>query len=228
MHFEKDYVYHIYKRGNNRQKIFFNDKNYIFFLAKIQKYIISNCELLAYCLMPNHFHFLIQANDSTVKTVEKAGIEQNMFSESIRILLSSYTQAINKQENRTGSLFTQNTKAKSLNYFPSKIDYGLICFNYIHQNPLQGGLVDKLEDWPYSSFKEYTGFTVEKLCNQDVTQELLDLNLSELYLQSYSMIDEKNLKHIWYLAVARLNTVSKDGRKYYHNRCGSGWFGYCS
>ncbi len=53
MYFEKDYVNHIYNRGNNQQKIFFNDKNYIFFLAKIQKYIIPNCELLAYCLMYN-------------------------------------------------------------------------------------------------------------------------------------------------------------------------------
>ena len=197
MYFEEDYVYHIYNRGNNRQLIFFDDKNYLFFLKKIKKYIIPNCELLAYCLMPNHFHFLIQANDSTVKAGKKAGIERNMFSESIRILLSSFTQAINKQEKRTGSLFTQNTKAKSLNYFPSKIDYGLICFNYIHQNPMQGGLVDRLEDWPYSSFKEYTGFKVEKLCNHHIAQELLDLDLAELYVQSYSMIDEKNLKHIW-------------------------------
>ncbi len=197
MYFEKDYVYHIYNRGNNRQLIFFDDKNYLFFLKKIKKYIIPNCELLAYCLMPNHFHFLIQANDSTVKTVEKAGIERNMFSESIRILLNSYTQTINKQENRTGSLFTQNTKAKSLNYFPSKDDYGLICFNYIHQNPMQGGLVERLEDWPYSSFREYIGFRIEKLCNQHIAGELLDFDLAELYVQSYSMIDEKNLKHIW-------------------------------
>ena len=62
---------------------------------------------------------------------------------------------------------------------------------------MQGGLVDRLEDWPYSSFKEYTGFKVEKICNQHIVEELLDLDLAELYVQSYSMIDEKNLKHIW-------------------------------
>lgn len=97
--------YHIYNRGNNKQKVYFNDNNYIFFLKKIRKHLSPHIDLLAYCLMPNHFHILAYT---------KKEFEQTGFSKDLRIMLSSYTRAINKQENRVGSLFQQNTKIKPL------------------------------------------------------------------------------------------------------------------
>lgn len=114
MNFEKDKIYHIYNRGNNRQKIFFTRENYLFFLRKVRDTLKPNCDILAYCLMPNHFHFLIQTNENSVKKVLVGKDERNIISEAIRQILSSYSHAINKQENRTGSLFTQNTNAKEL------------------------------------------------------------------------------------------------------------------
>ena len=132
-----DNIYHIYNRGNNEQKIFFNDDNYLFFLNKIRKHLTPHTEFICYCLMPNHFHFLIYT---------PMNFENSKFSNEFRILLSSYTRAINKQENRTGSLFQQNSKAKCLTYDSKRSpDYGLICFNYIYQNPLLAGLVEKME-----------------------------------------------------------------------------------
>ena len=59
MFFEPERIYHVYNRGNNNQKIFFINDNYYFFLRKIKKHLTKYCELLAYCLMPNHFHFMI-------------------------------------------------------------------------------------------------------------------------------------------------------------------------
>ncbi len=56
---EEGKYYHIYNRGNNKQKIFFDDENYLFFLSKFKKYLIPNIDVFAYCLMPNHFHFFI-------------------------------------------------------------------------------------------------------------------------------------------------------------------------
>jgi putative transposase len=114
MKFEEDNLYHIYNRGNNKQQIFFNAENYLYFLYKMRAYLRPHCDILAYCLMPNHFHFLINTNNQSVITKTVGSFEKNVLSEGIRILLSSYTQAINKQEKRVGSLFTQNTKCKCL------------------------------------------------------------------------------------------------------------------
>lgn len=163
----------------------------------MKKYISVNSELLAYCLMPNHFHFMIQANEKTVNTVIKAGQERNALSEGVRMLLSSYAQAINKQERRTGSLFTQNTKAKMLNFSKGKIDYASVCFHYIHQNPYAASLVQRLEDWQYSSYREYTGTNDECICNQALAKEIVNFEEDSFYSQSYAAVDERKLSSIW-------------------------------
>ena len=141
--------------------------------------------------MPNHFHLMIYANKKTIQTRLVKGEPRNVLSEGIRISLSTYTQGINKQEKRKGSLFTQNTKAKSVmdqfhNYY-----YPDICFYYIHQNPSKAGLVQKLEDWPYSSFLDYVGKRNGTLCNMILTKQLMDLDWNNLYDSTNS----KNLKN---------------------------------
>ena len=59
MRFYPEQVYHIYNRGNNRQKIFFEEENYVFFPRKVRRQLLPHVKMLCYCLMPNHFHFLI-------------------------------------------------------------------------------------------------------------------------------------------------------------------------
>ncbi len=59
MNFNEKEIYHIYNRGNNSQLIFFEKENYNHFLRLVKKFLLPNCEILAWCLMPNHFHFLI-------------------------------------------------------------------------------------------------------------------------------------------------------------------------
>ena len=107
MQFEASNLYHIYNRGNNKQPIFFNRDNYLYFLIKVKKYLAPNCDILAWCLMPNHFHFLIHANTETEKIIKETPLKINALTEGIRLLLSSYTQGINKQNNRSGNLFQQ-------------------------------------------------------------------------------------------------------------------------
>ena len=63
MHFEEGHLYHIYNQGNNRQKIFFERENYLFFLRKMRVYLLPYCDVLAYCLMPNHFHWTVLVNN---------------------------------------------------------------------------------------------------------------------------------------------------------------------
>ncbi|MBN2174167.1 MAG: transposase [Bacteroidales bacterium] len=60
MNFKEGYIYHIYNRGNNKNRIFFTEDNYLFFLRKVRKELADYVIFLAYCLMPNHFHFLVR------------------------------------------------------------------------------------------------------------------------------------------------------------------------
>ena len=66
MQFEKGDIYHIYNQGNNRQKVFFNRENYLFFLRKMKNYILPYDDIITWCLMPNHFHFMVLVNETTV------------------------------------------------------------------------------------------------------------------------------------------------------------------
>ena len=170
-------IYHIYNRGNNKQLIFIKEINYSFFLNKIDKHLKPYIDVLSYCLMPTHFHFLVYSSDQ---------FNTELFSNHFKIFLSSYTRAINIQEKRTGSLFQQNSKAKRLTYETSAsndCDYGIICFNYIHQNPYAAGLVKKIEDWEYSSFKDYIDIRNRTLCNKTAAFSLLNLpvDVNDLY-----------------------------------------------
>src|SRR4051812_13701230 len=114
MLFTPNEVYHIYNRGNNQQRIFFNEQNYLFFLRKINNQIKPISDILCWCLMPNHFHIMINVRDeSCIKRAAFGGKSVQELSYRIGILLSSYAQAINKQNGTTGSLFQQRTKVKN-------------------------------------------------------------------------------------------------------------------
>jgi REP element-mobilizing transposase RayT len=186
MEFLANELYHIYNRGNNKQLIFFRPENYLYFFEKVNRFLLPYCELLAYSLLPNHFHVLIHSDKRTMSTRLIGGKEKNLLSEGIKNLLSSYTQGINKQNNSTGSLFQQNTKAKTIVKGSTNDD--LICFHYIQQNPVMAKLVKKMEDWPYSSFSDYCGLRSKTICNKELAARLLDLNMKSFNEDSYRMI----------------------------------------
>src|SRR5687768_2157680 len=159
MKFQPNNFYHIYNRGNNKQCIFPKRNNYIFFLKKLKTEICPHCNIVAYCLMPNHYHLLVyvdQNNNDFIPSY-KMQILQRKFG----TLQSSYTRAINIQEKKTGSLFQQKFKMIELCEEPSGI-----CFHYLHQNPIKAGLRDRFEDWIYSSYNEYYSNTADSVCNK--------------------------------------------------------------
>ena len=188
-------LYHIYNRGNNKQKLFFISDNYIYFLKKVRGYVLPYCDIIAYCLMPNHFHFFIHSDKRTIATKTISGKEKNILSEGIRNLLSSYTQAINEQNSSTGSLFQQNTKSKPI--VAGDNNYDLICLHYIHQNPIAAKLVKRMEDWPYSSLNDDCGLRNGTLCNKELAIQLLGLNMKPFYEDSYKMIGFNETKNIF-------------------------------
>ncbi len=195
MNFQLNQLYHIYNRGNNKQSIFFSDANYIFFLEKVRKHIMPFCDIINYCLMPNHFHFLIYSSEKTLQTKMIGLQERNILSEGFKNLLSSYAQAINKQNKTTGSLFQQNTKAKCLK--DGSDNYAPVCFHYIHQNPWKASMVNKMEDWKFSSFSDFADLRNGTLCNKQLAFQLIDLDEKSFYEDSYKIADDDLLKNIF-------------------------------
>ena len=103
---EKGFFYHIYNQGNNRDKVFFEKENYLFFLRKIKTHILPYADIMAWCLMPNHFHLMVFVREielgmpgSRGATLSRTPTKATNFNHSIGVMLSSYTRAINKQNN---------------------------------------------------------------------------------------------------------------------------------
>jgi putative transposase len=117
------------------------------------------------------------------------GNELQQLTNGFKIMLSSYSNAINKRENTSGNLFQQKTKAKLV----EGKEYPLTVFHYTHQNAYKAKLVAKIEDWPYSSFPGFIGMASDDLCNKELAVELLGLNMKTFYTDSYTIIDEDRI-----------------------------------
>ncbi len=144
-------TYHIYNRGNNGETIFRQRENYLYFLKLFAKHFHLHALTYAYCLMPNHFHFLVRIK-SREEVVEayRRGEETSppTPSQAFGNLCNAYTKAVNKRFGRTGSLFENpfgRIEVDSEGYF-------LNLVTYIHRNPQTHGFVDDFREWPYSSY----------------------------------------------------------------------------
>lgn len=170
MQLYENQLFHIYNRGNNSQTIFFKRENYLYFLRKLKDHLAPVCEIISWCLMPNHFHIMVFiGRNRKAEDVSKA----------IQIILRSYTRAINIQENRNGSLFQQKTKSEALRDEILEDNYAESCFRYIHRNPFDAGLVRFLEDWEFSSYRDYFGTRNGTLINKSLANELLDISFEK-------------------------------------------------
>lgn len=141
------YFYHLYNRGNNRGKVYFRPDNYRWFLVKFSEYMGDYLDVYAYCLLPNHFHFLVKAK--TIPSLK--GMESLMISKQLRRFFISYAQAINKQENRVGSLFQKNYKRMRVD----NEKYLIVLLYYIHVNPQSHKFVNNFRDWTHSSYNKH-------------------------------------------------------------------------
>jgi putative transposase len=200
MYFDGTEFYHVYNRGNNKQLIFFNDRNYLFFLRKISEQILPFADIFAYCLMPNHFHLLIRPNEGGLTERNSfGGKPMQELSYRLGMLLSSYAQAINKQNKTSGSLFQQKTKAKILSETDNgtRISYFEQCFHYIHNNPVAAGIVQNPEEWPYSSYPDYAGLTNGTLCSRELFYSNTGLNPGDMSPKIAGEINEKILEKIF-------------------------------
>ena len=193
MKFPIEGIYHVYNRGNNKQQIFFCREDYLHFLRLCHKYIAPRSDILAWCLMPNHFHFIIQVNETGLTPFHQGGNEMPLISNGFQLLQSSYAKMINKRDNRTGSLFQQKTKSKLI----EDNSYALIAFWYTHFNPVEAGLVFRMQDWEFTSYLDFCNARNTSLCKVALAKELIGLSDIDFGNNTITGMYDKDLDHIF-------------------------------
>lgn len=161
--------YHLYNRGVDKRKVFLRYGHFQRFLTTVKLILDtgsatprlrhnqslalkSKIRIIGYCLMPNHYHFLVQQ-------IDEYGVTEFMHH-----LNTSFTKYFNLNLHRTGRLFEYTFKAK---YIESD-EKLLHVMRYIHLNPLIAGLVDAIELWPWSSYLETIGKRSETFCHPEI------------------------------------------------------------
>ena len=159
--------YHIFNRGNNQENIFIEERNYRYFLRLYAKHIMPVSDTYAYCLLRNHFHFLVRIK--TVEEQELTGLQDlsalpRKPSQQFSNLFNAYAKAFNKTYHRTGTLFQRpfgRIEVSSDSYFMQLV-------TYIHQNPQKHGFVSDFRTWPYSSYQALLSTKPTRLQRDDV------------------------------------------------------------
>ncbi len=152
--------YHIYNRGNNGETIFRTEENYRYFMKLFAHHIEPVATTFAFCLLPNHFHFLNRIRTEEEQRswlLAREGGDGCQLSESwqpsppsraFKNLFIAYSLAFNIRFERTGSLFQKPFKRRLVDsdrYFAALV-------RYIHRNPQKHGLSSDFREWQWSSY----------------------------------------------------------------------------
>ena len=177
-------IYHVMLRGVNRQQIFEDDDDYRKFIMilhdmtspkdELKRPLPPRCAFYTYCLMPNHVHLLIQEKEEKL-------------SKTVKQIASRYAMYYNNKYEHFGHLFQDRFKSEPVESY----SYFLTLIRYIHQNPVAGRLCQRVEDYDWSSWAEYTNAPnrVSAICS--VTTVLGRIPLDELREQVHTPKDLK-------------------------------------
>ena len=169
--------YHIYNRGAHQMTLFREPRNYLFVISKIREYSRkSNIRVIAYCLMPTHYHFLVRQDG-----VQPAGnLPQSIF--------NSYVKAYNKSYNHSGTLFEGRFRAK---HIQNDSHLFHLC-RYIHGNPVKDGLVADPADWQWSNYLEWIGEADESFVDHEFIERQFG-NVQEYRKFLFQYLKSRNL-----------------------------------
>lgn len=167
---KSDLSFHIFNHGNGFENLFLHEANYHYFLEKYALYGSPLAETFAYCLMPNHFHFVLRIRErelieslmAGVAVVENFSKVRNFgkvltnddtainryISKQFSNLFSCYTQSFNKVYHRRGSLFIKNFKRELI----ADDAYLRNAIVYVHRNPVHHGFCADYLQWEHSSY----------------------------------------------------------------------------
>ena len=157
---EFGYYYHVYNRGTNGENIFRENRNYAHFLRLWAQHIEPVASSYCFCLLRNHFHFLVRIRTEAEQEAYWRGHQAGLAvpagaafeliepSRAFNNLFIAYAKAFNKAYGRTGALFERPFKrivVDSESYFSHLIVY-------VHRNAQKHGFVTDFRAWPYSSY----------------------------------------------------------------------------
>lgn len=189
---EEGKFYHIYNRGNNSDTIFYNNGNYEYFLKKYDEYLSDYLETYSFCLLPNHFHLLVRVKDQNPARVLNSGrvIMPKDISLKFSHFFNSYSQSINKQQSRHGSLFEKPYRRIEVN----SMQYLQNLVFYIHANPQLHGFTDDFRTYKWSSYQRILNDKPSKLFKKEVIEWFNDKkNFINFHLQK---IESETIKHL--------------------------------
>ena len=164
--FEENSIYHIYNRTNNKELLFLNDDNRIFFLKRYKEFLSPVTDTYCWCLQSNHFHLLIKVKsdrnirsflknkpDNELTITEKhfiAGkkVINELLVHTFKRFFQSYALAFNKMHNRNGNLFYKPFKRIAIEN-DTQFTMAMV---YIHSNAVKHGLVKDFADYLWSSW----------------------------------------------------------------------------
>ena len=170
-------VYHIMIRGINRMTIFNDDADNLNFLHILDFCADENFIIMAYCLMGNHLHLLAKdCNDSLQHMMKAIGVR--------------YVAYYNRRYQRTGPLFQGRYKSQPV----TTKGYFLRVLRYIHRNPVAAGMVQDMQDYPWSSYIDYFASRKKPLCHVDTSYALALHDLD--WLRHYHQQPELNARGI--------------------------------
>ena len=179
--FSPECFYHIYNRGVNKMNIFIDEQDKKVFLSRLKENLFpelgmnlgkinklnstkihtpyvrkvlpaNSFSLVAYCIMPNHFHFLIKQN------------KEISISKLVGKITTSYSKYFNLKYKRVGAIFQDQFKAIHVD----DNTYLLWLSEYIHLNPVVAGLVKFAENWKWSSYQEFLNKNKDNLCEKSI------------------------------------------------------------
>jgi putative transposase len=180
--FRSGHCYHLYNRGVDRGPIFFCDDNWLFFVRRLRHYFTSpRADILAYCLMPNHYHLLVHSNidDFSRRVMQPLSV--------------SYTKAINKQQRRVGPLFQGPFQA----VWVDRDAYLIHLSRYIHWNPVAAGLVKRPADWAFSSYRDYVGLRAGTLpVTNLILSQFPSRGAYQAFVERYKEEDVREIDHL--------------------------------
>lgn len=170
VNFEAGKYYHLFNRGNNKQAIFFDEENYTYFLGLVKKHLTPVVDVFSYCLLKNHFHFVIRIKADNLPYDYKTG--KKKLHQPFSNLFNAYTKAINKKYDRSGSLFQKHLKRKEVN----TEEYLRQVIVYVHLNPSSHRVTSNFEDFPYSSYSSIISLKPTLLKQNEVITIFEDVN----------------------------------------------------
>ncbi len=166
--FETDAFFHVLNHAVGSENLFRNDDNFTYFLKKYNEHTHHVWDTYAYCLMPNHFHFLVKVKPlEELQKLPKFSDDIHKFvMQKLSNLLNAYAKAYNIKYNRKGALFLDFTKrivVRDEEYFSTLI-------NYIHQNPVNHGFCKDINAWTYSSYRACLSTKQSKIQRQEILE----------------------------------------------------------